>query len=178
MNPWEPIHVRVDDTSQWYQTQVERGDYLRDTEEDAEMSHREHGLVAEAIVKGVFPGFEWWDTESFDLFRGNTRYDIISRNINRGEPRQNYLHHLPPKKEERAKPSTNYYAVVRKHPDYWLIGHINSVRGSMMWCSEWIHFKHRSQYLHVINPTPTVAFRRIWHHVAQPSSPHALGRFA
>jgi len=128
MNPWEPIHVRVDDSTEWYRTQVERGDYLRDSDHDAEMSHREHGLVAEAIVKAVFPGFEWWDTESFDLFRGQTRYDIISRNINRGEPRQHYLHHIRAKKEERAKPSTNYYAVVRNHPDYWLIGHINSVR--------------------------------------------------
>jgi len=117
MNPWEPIHVRVDDSTEWYRTQVERGDYLRESHHDAEMSHREHGLVAEGIVKAVFPGFEWWDTESFDLFRGQTRYDIISRNINRGEPRQHYLHHIRAKKEERAKPSTNYYAVVRNHPD-------------------------------------------------------------
>jgi len=128
MNPWEPIHVRVDDSSEWYRTQVERGDYLTESKDDAEMFHREHGHVAEGVVKAVFPGFEWWDTESFDLLRANTRYDIISRNLNRGEPRQKYLHHLPPKKEKRAKPSTNYYAVVRKHPDYWLIGQMNSVR--------------------------------------------------
>ena len=37
MNPWEPIHVRVDDSTEWYRTQVERGDYLRDTDRGPEL---------------------------------------------------------------------------------------------------------------------------------------------
>jgi len=128
MNPWEPIHVRVDDSTEWYEAQLERGDYIRDTEKDAEMHHRKDGYVAEGLVKAVFPAMDWWDTNSFDLFLGGRRYDIISRSLNRGEPRQHYVHKIQLKKEEREKPSTHYYAVVRSHPDYWLIGHINSIR--------------------------------------------------
>jgi len=128
VNPWEPIHARVDDTSEWYAAQVGRSEYLRDSKDDAEMHHRKGGVVAEGLVKAIFAGMEWWDTHSFDTFLGGTRYDIISRGLNRGEPRQHYVHKIQAKKEERAKPSTHYYAVVRNHPDYWLIGHINSVR--------------------------------------------------
>jgi len=128
MNPWEPIHVRVDGSSEWYENQLERADFIRDTEKDAEMHYREDGYVAEGVVKAVFKGMEWWDTNSFDGFLGGRRYDIISRNLNRGLPRQHYVHKIQAKKEWRSKPSTHYYAVVRNHPDYWLIGHINSIR--------------------------------------------------
>jgi len=118
---WNPIHARVDPSSEWYSAQLERSEFLRDADHHAQMPVRRNGIVAQALVRVLIPGMITIDDYSTDLYHGDHTYDVVSGTVT-GMPSPSQDIIIPHKKEKKQFPPDRFYAVRVNHPDYWLIG--------------------------------------------------------
>jgi len=126
---WNPIHARVDTSSEWYAAQLDNAKriqryYGRDgtPPEDSR-----NGVIAEAVLLNVFPHMERFDGVDSDLHGYNRVFDVCSGKI-RCEPSPDYEIIVKGIKRQKATSGLEYYAVRVNHPDYYLIGYTNSLR--------------------------------------------------
>jgi len=126
---WEPIHARVDESTEWYEAQLDRAEAKADilNQDNVGRDHTIYGFIAEAVVLNVFPHLERFDGETSDLHGYGKVFDVCAANI-RTEPSPNYEIIVYGRKRPHATTDLHYYAVRRNHPDYYLIGHTNSIR--------------------------------------------------
>jgi len=127
---WNPIHARVDTSSEWYAHQLERAKKVEanSIDDGVPPEHSQNGVVAEAVVLNVFPHMERFDGIDSDLHGYGNVFDVCSGAI-RVEPSPHYeIIVKGHRKREKATAGLEYYAVRVNHPDYYLIGHTNSLR--------------------------------------------------
>jgi len=139
---WEPIHARVDESSEWFGVHLERAEEIADSWKGRtqDRKHTIYGFIAEAVVLNVFPHIERFDGETSDLHGYGKVFDVCAGNI-RVEPSPNYEIIIPSRKRPHATKGLYYYAVRSNHPDYYLIGYTNSIR---FW-----HLAHREPNDHM-----------------------------
>jgi len=166
---WDPIHTRVDDSSEWYKSNLERSGFLKEGDQHADMRIRRNGIVAQALVRDLIPGAEEIDTYTKDLYHSQNTYDVVSGTVS-GMPHPNQDIIIPAKKEARDLPPDRFYAVRVNHPDYWLIGWVNYKRFWHLckrdppWSDEhgpndaYLGFEHFKQlpYKKPFNPPPAI----------------------
>jgi len=126
---WEPIHARVDESSEWFEVHLDRAEDKADIWDkgSVEREHTIYGYIAEAVVLNVFPHLERFDGETSDLHGYGKVFDVCAGNI-RVEPSPNYEIIVYGRKRPHVSRDLYYYAVRRNHPDYYLIGYTNSIR--------------------------------------------------
>jgi len=142
---WEPIHARVDESSEWFGVHLERAEEIADSWKGRtqDRKHTIYGFIAEAVVLNVFPHIERFDGETSDLHGYGKVFDVCAGNI-RVEPSPNYEIIIPSRKRPHATKGLYYYAVRNNHPDYYLIGYTNSIR---FW-----HLAHQEPNDHMDKP--------------------------
>jgi len=130
LQEWNPIHARVDTTSEWYAAQLERAKEVEanSIDDGVPPEHARNGVIAEAVVLNVFPYMERFDLNDTDLHGYGRVFDVCSGAI-RVEPSPDYeIIVKGHRKRAKATPGLDYYAVRVNHPDYYLIGYTNSIR--------------------------------------------------
>jgi len=142
---WEPIHARVDESSEWFDVHLDRAEEIADSWKGRtqDRKHTIYGFIAEAVVLNVFPHLERFDGETSDLHGYGKVFDVCAGNI-RVEPSPNYEIIIPSRKRPHATKDLYYYAVRSNHPDYYLIGYTNSIR---FW-----HLAHQEPNDHMDKP--------------------------
>ncbi|MFO8174824.1 MAG: hypothetical protein R6T96_11115 [Longimicrobiales bacterium] len=88
---WQPIHARVDESSEWFEVHLERAQEIADSWKgrSQDRKHTIYGFIAEAVVLNVFPHLERFDGETSDLHGYGKVFDVCAGNI-RVEPSPNY----------------------------------------------------------------------------------------
>jgi len=127
---WNPIHARVDTSSEWYAAQLERAAEIQAYygDDGVPPEHSRNGVIAEGILLCVFPHMERFDGLDSDLHGYGKVFDVCSGVI-RVEPSPDYeIIVKGDPKRDKATAGLDYYAVRVNHPDYYLIGHTNSLR--------------------------------------------------
>jgi len=126
---WEPIHARVDESSEWYDAQLENAEEIAEFygRDGVDPEDSRNGVIAEGVLLNVFPHMERFDGVDSDLHGYNRVFDVCSGRI-RCEPAPDYEIIVKGNKREKATPGLEYYAVRVNHPNYYLIGYTNSVR--------------------------------------------------
>jgi len=126
---WNPIHARVDTSSKWYAAQLDNAKKIQRYYglDGIPPEDSRNGVIAEGIVLCVFPHMERFDGLDSDLHGYGKVFDVCSGVI-RVEPSPDYEIIVPGGKRDKATLGLDYYAVRVNHPDYYLIGHTNSVR--------------------------------------------------
>jgi len=78
---WEPIHARVDESSEWFGVHLERAEEIADSWKGRtqDRKHTIYGFIAEAVVLNVFPHIERFPTRSITWCRRSTCSDKVEQ---------------------------------------------------------------------------------------------------